>query len=102
LIKSGWRPIQEGASWEEILFPKTVDVLKGKISGGNSGPVKVSTDSSSDSMEDEEDEDTHKLHKLSQAVQKGQKIAVEIRGDYTWEGRLHEVIFRREFKTAAP
>lgn len=48
-----------------IVFPKTVDVSKGKVSGGRTGPVKVSTDSSSDSMEDEEDDDTHKLHKLS-------------------------------------
>jgi hypothetical protein len=35
-------------------------------------------------------------------VQKGQKIAVEIRGDYTWERRSHEVIFRKEFKIVAP
>jgi hypothetical protein len=66
------------------------------------GTVIVSTDSSSDSMEDEEDDDTHKLHRLGEAVGKGQKIIVEIGGDYQWERQLHEVIFRKEFKIKAP
>jgi hypothetical protein len=53
-------------------------------------------------MDDEEDDDTHQLHRLSQAVQKGQKIVVEIRGEYHWEGQQHEVVFRKGFKIWLP
>jgi hypothetical protein len=79
-----------------------VDVAKGKVQGGSPDTVVVSTDSSSDSMEDEEEDDTHKLHRLSQAAAKGQKIVVELSGNYQWERQLHEVIFRKEFRIKAP
>jgi hypothetical protein len=93
---------QGGFLLPPIIFPTTVDVSKGKVQGGSTDQVVVTTDSSSDSMEDEEDEDTHKLHRLSQAVAKGQKIVVEIRGDYQWDRQQHEVVFRKEFKIKAP
>jgi hypothetical protein len=82
-----------------IVFPaEPIDVSKGKVSGGMTVPGD--SDSSSDSQEDKEDEDTHKLHKLSQAAQKEIPTIVEVRGDYQWDGRFHEVIFAKEFKGA--
>jgi hypothetical protein len=35
-------------------------------------------------------------------AQKGQKIIVEIMGDYPWEGQFQEVIFRKGFRNGAP
>jgi hypothetical protein len=60
------------------------------------------TDSSSDSMEDEEDDDADKLHRPCQAIQKGQKVVVEVSGGYQWEGRQHEVAFRKELVMEVP
>jgi hypothetical protein len=53
-------------------------------------------------MDDEDEDDAHKLHRLSQAVAKGQKIVLEVRGDYQWEGQMQEVIFRKEFRIKPP
>jgi hypothetical protein len=93
---------QGGFLLPPITFPVTVDVPEWKIQGGSPGQVRTNTDSSSDRMDDKEDDDTHKLHRLSQAVAKGQKIVVEIRGYYQWERQIHEVIFGKEFKIRAP
>jgi hypothetical protein len=49
-------------------------------------------------MDDEDGEDDHKMHKLIQAAIKEQLLTVEIRGEYVWEGRLHEVIFEKAMK----
>jgi hypothetical protein len=85
---------REGHILAPIIFPKApIDLSAGKLTGAFRGVV-TGTDSSSDSAEDDDGEDDHKLHKLMQAAAK-ELLTIEIRAEYTWQGRLHEAIFSK-------
>jgi hypothetical protein len=95
---------REGHYLPPIVFPApTIDTTGGtKVQGAATEQITGGTDSSSDSAEDHDGVDDHKLHQLAQAAAKEQLLTVEIREEYAWGGRLHEVIFSKTSRNLAP
>jgi hypothetical protein len=85
--------------------PPTIDLSKGKVQGGKTGPVEgsESENEETDSSEDQPGSEDHRLTQIAQAIRNRDSVTVCLRGCFRgYEAADSEVRFQRDHTGAPP